>query len=790
LNGENGHAEEQFHAVIFSATLRLRQRRFRGLKANSFELAKSAVRCLENRRENTLSDFYRQRHLQESIPAVTAADNPTADDRPLLRAWSRGRDEAAFTQFVQRHLGMVQGAALRKTARVDLSEDVAQAVFALAARRAAALAEHPCPAAWLHRTAVLESANALRRELKHRKLAAAMLIQPDTSRDSALPHAALPHLDDALNTLPEHDRRAVLLRFGEKLSYDQMAARLGKSADACQKQTSRALDRLRSVLSRKVAGVTATALAAGLVSALHTPASAAAVKVSAAAIAAAPKISLAAIASHILHTMSTGKQIAAATGLVALLASVPLGYSYSEADALRTQLEARSAGTPAPAMAAADFSPRTRTLEPPGSRVIPGMSNTEAERTIAMLRGLRGKLLTSAQMAEVCGQIMSLPETHLPKALESMSAFTGLLPAGVLRAMVFARWGELAPESGIAALDAAKLDMFTGEFARYALAGGWMERDPQGLAAWLKSNPKAPLAGVLGTVVALDVKHFDRATMQQLYDVVPNGNFPGVLELEFESQQEDGDVAAVAARLLAKAPDDHRRDQLLASAAGHIAEGDPRAALEFVVAHPDPRGQLSQMAMDAAAGEWARRDFTGALQWAYGWQGPKHFTDQVWKEAGRQTEEEILRITSTAPDAAMRDYSLQHIALESAARDPEKALRLLSLLPDEPRHAGYERYGAIRAGESVVRTSEWLVDLPASPDKDAAIAGFAPVLAKSEPDAAVIWAASIQDGTARSELVRQLGSAWLGKSPDAARAWMEQSEHLTAADRAAILATP
>jgi RNA polymerase sigma factor (sigma-70 family) len=685
---------------------------------------------------------------------------------------------------------MVQGAALRKTARPELAEEVAQAVFALAARRAAALAEHPCPAAWLHRTAVLESANALRRELKHRKLAAAMLTQPDTSPDATLPHAALPHLDDALNTLPEHDRRAVLLRFGEKLSYDQMAARLGKSPDACQKQTSRALDRLRTVLSRKVAGVTATALAAGLVAALNTPASAAAVKVSAAAIAAAPKLSPAALTLHIIHTMSTGKQIAAAAAVVVLLASVPLGLSYSEAATLRKQLEARSTPAYPPAESAPAVSPQTKVAESPGSRVLPGVSDAEAERTIAMLRGLRGKLLTSAQMAEVSGQIMALPESHLSKALEAMSGFTGLLPAGVLRAMVFARWGEVAPESGIAALDAAKLDMFTGEAARFALASGWMERDPQGLAAWLKANPKAPLAGVLGTVVALGVKHFDRATMQQLYDVVPNGNFPGVLELEFESQQEDGDVAAVAARLLAKAPDDHRRDQLLASAVRHIADRDPRAALEFVIAHPDPRGQLSQMAMDAAAQEWAAKDLAGALQWAYGWQGPKLLTDQVWKAAGRQSEEEILRITASAPDAAMRDYALQHIALEAAAREPEKALHLMTHLPDESRHTAYERYGAIRAGESVVKTSEWLVDLPASPDKDAAIAGFAPVLAKSEPDAAVIWAASIQDEAARSELVRQLGSAWIGRSPNAARTWIEQSEHLTADDRAALLATP
>ena len=138
----------------------------------------------------------------------------------------------------------------------------------------------------------------------------------------------------------------------------------------------------------------------------------------------------------------------------------------------------------------------------------------------------------------------------------------------------------------------------------------------------------------------------------------------------------------------------------------------------------------------------------------------------------------------------MRDYSLQHIALEAAAREPEKALRLLEQLPDAPRFEAYERYGAIRAGESVVKTSEWLLELPDGAEKDAAISGFVPVLAKSEPDSAIVWAASMQEESTRSELVRQLGSAWLQKAPEAARAWLEQNGNLTPADRAAIISQP
>ena len=47
-------------------------------------------------------------------------------------------------------------------------------VFALLARRGGALLRHPCLAGWLHRAAVLEASNALRRELKHRRVMTAL----------------------------------------------------------------------------------------------------------------------------------------------------------------------------------------------------------------------------------------------------------------------------------------------------------------------------------------------------------------------------------------------------------------------------------------------------------------------------------------------------------------------------------------------------------------------------------------------------------------------------------------
>ena len=734
------------------------------------------------------------RHVQETRFALTP-DSPASlpDDGTLLLAWSRGRDEAAFTRFVQRHLGMVQGAALRKTSRPELAEEVAQSVFALAARRAASLAGHPCPGAWLHRSAVLESANALRRELKHRRIAAAMLSQPDTSPEAGLPDAALPHLDDALDALNENDRRAVLLRFGEKLSYDQMAARLGKSADACQKQTSRALNRLRTVLSRRVAGITVVALGTAMTSSLTTPASAAAAgKVSAAALAAAPKISLAALLHHLLHTMHTGKQITAALGVAALLAAVPLGQSYRETASLRRQLAAPPAPAP-PALAEARLpAPVQSPAEEPGSRVLPGCSVEEADRTVALLRALRGRLLTSTQAVEVSRRLMNLPESHLAAALEAMADFPGLLPAGLLRVMVFSRWGELNPEAAMEAASTAKLDMITGQMVPQALAFGWMERDPRGLALWLRDHPESKMAGTLATTIGVSPHLFDRETMQQLHAAVPSGYYPGKLELAWESGAEEGDVAAVARKLLAKAPDDHRRDELIADTARYLAGGDPKAALDFVLANPDPRGKYSPRALTESVSTWARQDLPAAAGWAWEWVrkgGDINPASGVWKELGTRSDGEIFEMVSRAPDEKSRLQAIEMTALHST-NDPDKSQRLIATLPDEPRFRAMELYGTIQANESVTRTSEWLNTLPDGPDKDAAIRGFAPIVAKEDAESAMIWAASLDAEALRADLLRQLGREWFQKSPGAAQPWLESSEAFTEADRAAILAKP
>lgn len=71
-----------------------------------------------------------------------------------------------------------------------------------------------------------------------------------------------PHLDEALAGLNESERDAVMLRYFEKKSAQEMAGILGVSSEAAQKRVSRAVEQLRSLLSRRGITVGSGALVA------------------------------------------------------------------------------------------------------------------------------------------------------------------------------------------------------------------------------------------------------------------------------------------------------------------------------------------------------------------------------------------------------------------------------------------------------------------------------------------------------------------------------------------------
>jgi RNA polymerase sigma factor (sigma-70 family) len=182
------------------------------------------------------------------------------DDSILLNAYVRDGDGDAFGRLVERHTDFVYAAAMRQSGNGAAAQDITQAVFLLLSQRAGSVKSPGSLKGWLF-TATRYVASAARRSEMRRarreKEAAAMRPEIGEEKESA---GAVEFLDDALASLPEKYRQAVLLRYFEERPIAVVGQVLGISEDAAQKRVTRAIGRMRDFLSRREVKVTESSL--------------------------------------------------------------------------------------------------------------------------------------------------------------------------------------------------------------------------------------------------------------------------------------------------------------------------------------------------------------------------------------------------------------------------------------------------------------------------------------------------------------------------------------------------
>src|ERR1035437_956875 len=190
------------------------------------------------------------------------------DDLTLLREYATRNSEAAFEILVSRRVGFVYAAALRQMCDPHLAEEITQAVFIILAQKAGRISDKTILAGWLFKTTRFAALAQMRADAKRRRREQEANMQSEiqpTAPDLFWEQMS-PLLDEALATLGETDRQAVLLRFFENKSLAEVGHSLGTGEDTARKRVSRALEKLHRYFSKRGVSST-TAIIAGAISA-------------------------------------------------------------------------------------------------------------------------------------------------------------------------------------------------------------------------------------------------------------------------------------------------------------------------------------------------------------------------------------------------------------------------------------------------------------------------------------------------------------------------------------------
>jgi RNA polymerase sigma factor (sigma-70 family) len=207
--------------------------------------------------QNTLSDF-------RPVGYYMGEMQPKSDAQ-LLCDYAEHGTEAAFAELVHRHTNLVYSAALRQVEAPASAAEITQNVFVGLARGAKSLfprlAADASLAGWLCRSARNLSLNhrrdEFRRQTRERQVMEQLASNPeDTSNWENLRG----RLDEAMAELSETDYDALVLRYFQNYDFRAVGVALGVSDDTAQKRVTRALEKLREVLSRRGVSTSATAL--------------------------------------------------------------------------------------------------------------------------------------------------------------------------------------------------------------------------------------------------------------------------------------------------------------------------------------------------------------------------------------------------------------------------------------------------------------------------------------------------------------------------------------------------
>ena len=169
-------------------------------------------------------------------------------DRAIIQQVLAG-DVEAFARLVDRHYDRCARIAIRILGNREDAEEAIQDAFLRAFRALGSYEDRERFSAWLTRI-LINQCRTIRARVQRREEVFSDLDVRDAELfvDTETAETAWPDLERALAQLPADQREAVVLRYADDLTYEEMARVTGAGESALKMRVQRAFARLRALM--------------------------------------------------------------------------------------------------------------------------------------------------------------------------------------------------------------------------------------------------------------------------------------------------------------------------------------------------------------------------------------------------------------------------------------------------------------------------------------------------------------------------------------------------------------
>lgn len=180
------------------------------------------------------------------------------DDELLIKRACKG-DERAFEELMQAHEGRIYAIALRMMGNRDDALDCAQDAMVRIYRAMGAFKGQSALTTWIYRITMNTCLDELRKRKTHRATSLDTLVESgwsptdngDTPEEHGLRVEKQNALNEAIQSLPDDMRAAIILRDVKGYSYEEIATTLDANVGTIKSRISRGREKLREILSKQ-----------------------------------------------------------------------------------------------------------------------------------------------------------------------------------------------------------------------------------------------------------------------------------------------------------------------------------------------------------------------------------------------------------------------------------------------------------------------------------------------------------------------------------------------------------